>query len=336
MKLRGSVIIVTWNRPDYITKCLQKLLEQTPPPDQIVVVDASATDDTRKAVEQFPGVVYAFNEQGRGNTPHSRNVGILHSIGDILIFLDDDAFVHPGWFKTVIETYGEDPQIGGVVPRILDNLPGEETDGMDDIGALKPNGVLHNHFAANPGKIIEVDHMLGACMTFRREAVARVGGFHGDYPGTNACDDSDMCLRVKLAGYRLLFNPAAAVDHVRAPRAVGKRFDSRYLFYHRCNNFMMFLRNYGFQKIFWGYLLFIIKQTVTEFVRKIGGALLTLAVSVAGTITGIVRGTGLLVAERRNPTRHDAPGLELTRYLERENPAFRDSAPIEQAAQTPR
>ncbi len=326
MKPKGSVIIVTWNRADYVIQCLDKLLEQEPQPDEIVVVDASPDDRTRKAVADYPGVIYILNEAGRGNTPHSRNVGIMASRGDVLIFLDDDAFVHPHWYRELIKVYEEDHEVGGVGARVLDNQPGEDTEGVDVIGKLESNGVLRSHFAANPGRIINVDHMLGACMTFRREAVAAVGGFHGDYPGTNACDDSDMCLRVKRAGFQLRLTPYAVVDHVRAPRAVGKRFDARYLFYHRCNNFMMFIRNYGFRSIFWGYLLFIIKQSITEFVRKSSGAIINLIMSITGTITGIFHGTRLLLMERRDPRRRDEIGDKITRHLQAESEDGQESA----------
>jgi len=340
MKPRGSVIIVTWNRPEYMNTCLTRLREQDPRPDEIIVVDASPDDRTRKVVEGFPEAVYLFNEKGRGNTPHSRNVGIMASHGDILIFLDDDAFAHPGWYPNLMAAYGDDLTVGGVVARVLNNQPNEATEGADKIGLLQPTGVLTGHFAADPGRIIEVDHMLGACMSFRREAVARVGGFHGDYPGTNACDDSDMCLRVKLSGYRLLFTPYAVVDHVAAPRAYGKRFDARYQFYHRCNSFMMFLRTYGLGRIFWSFLLATIQHSVQDFVRRMGGAFAHLTVNIAGTIVGILHGIRLLVTERCNPQRHDALGQEITRYLEAEkgqaeNGDLRPLAPIEATQAAP-
>jgi GT2 family glycosyltransferase len=316
MKLTGSVIIVTWNRPDYMRRCLTQLRAQEPQPDQIVVVDASPDDRTRKIVEEFPGVLYLFNAQGRGNTPHSRNVGILASEGDVLIFLDDDAFAHPDWFKNLMAAYGDDPGVGGVVARILNNHPGEETEGVEDIGRMRRDGVRLGHFAADPGRIIEVDHMLGACMSFRREAVARVGGFHGDYPGTNACDDSDMCLRVRLAGYRLLFTPGAVVDHVTAPRAAGNRSDLQSVFWHWCNNYIMLLRLYGFRPIFWGYVGHSIKHSLVSFARKIGGAFALLAVNITGPVAGILRGLRFLFAERGDPRRRDAIGQTITRYLE--------------------
>ena len=87
-----TVIVVTLNRPDCVRRCLNCLLEQQPRPDQVIVVDASADDLTRTATAEFPGVLYLRNDNGFGRMTASRNIGLKRAVGEMIAFVDDDAF----------------------------------------------------------------------------------------------------------------------------------------------------------------------------------------------------------------------------------------------------
>src|SRR5437764_1502424 len=127
-----SVIIPTYNRPDCVHRCVECLIAQSPMPTQIIVVDASIDFRTQDAIGNLPGVLYLRNAEGRGNTPSSRNMALKQCTGDIIAFLDDDAFVHPGWAANMLATY-EDPTVAGVAGRALNNQPGETTTGVNEI-----------------------------------------------------------------------------------------------------------------------------------------------------------------------------------------------------------
>jgi hypothetical protein len=102
------------------------------------------------------------------------------------------------------------------------------------------------NFAADPGTQIEVDHGIGANMSFRREALAELGGFRDDFRGIGGVrEDTDMFLRLRTLGYRIVFSPAAVVDHAGAPHVRGRRFDYRYAFWARCNHMLLLARNFG-------------------------------------------------------------------------------------------
>jgi GT2 family glycosyltransferase len=318
-----SVIIITLKRPDYVRRCLECLLAQTPLPDQIIIVDSSPDDLTKKVMADFPGVLYLRNETGFGRMTTSRNIGLKATTGEIIAFLDDDAFAHPGWLENLRATY-TGSEIGAVGGRALNGVPGEATNGVDEIGQLKPYGDVTGNFAADPGKIVEVHHVMGCNMSFRREVIARLGGFREDYPGiSGVCEDSDMCLRVRALGYKILFNPAACVDHVGAPQAHGKRFDFRYAYYGQHNRFVMLIRNFGLtsDKI-WRYSLFSIKWSIRELVRRIVRMFSlfveTIAITGAtllGSFLGIIAGILLLRRTGRDPVRHDPSGQAIAAAL---------------------
>lgn len=314
--MRVSVLIITLNRPDWLQKCLECLHAQSPPPDQILVVDSSPDDRTAEVVAGFPDVLYLRNPNGFGRMTASRNIGLQSATGDILAFLDDDAFAHPGWLSALKEGFC-DPKVGAVGGRALNNQPGEATRGVEEIGQLKPNGALTGNFAADPGKIIEVRHVMGCNMAFRREVVAQLGGFREDYGGISGVrEDTDMCLRVGQLGYKILFVPAACVDHLGAPQAVGQRFDTRYAFASERNHLTLLLRNFGlFSPLVWRYLFGMLLRAGTDFCRRIGGAFVRLGATLSGAFVGFFSGLCLLLRAGRDPVRHDSEAEALRSAL---------------------
>jgi GT2 family glycosyltransferase len=257
-------------------------------------------------------VLYLRNENGFGRMTASRNIGLRHATGDVIAFVDDDAFAHAGWLANLLETYRA-ADVGVVGGRALNGQPGEAEEGADRVGRLSPRGDLTGFFAADTGDVVEVDHVMGCNMSYRREVLARLGGFREDYPGISGVrEDSDMCLRVRRAGYRVLFNPRACVDHVAAPQATGRRFDGRYIFYLQRNHVCMLVRNYGFGSMrVWRYMVYSVTQPLADFAKRVAGALMRLGINGAALVSGIASGTWLLLRDGRDPVRHDPGGREI-------------------------
>lgn len=303
-----TVIVVTLNRPTCVHRCLTCLSAQTTRAQQIIVVDASGDDLTRKVVAEFGEMLYLRNESGWGRMTVSRNIGLRSATGDIIAFVDDDAFPEPQWAEKLLETYGTDGRVGAVGGRVLNNGSAEDAP-ASEIGRLKPNGVLSGRFAADPGTIVEVDHVMGCNMSFRRSVIAELGGFRTDYGGiSGVLEDSDMCLRVRRQGYHILFNPEACVNHIGAPQAKGKRFDNTYAFYMMRNHNLMLVRNYGpFAAIVWRFVLHSIREVGLKwFLKPVLYATSALASGVGGTCAGLFVGTSRLARLGRDPIRHDA------------------------------
>ncbi|MEA5153889.1 glycosyltransferase family 2 protein [Raineyella sp.] len=242
--LSAAVVIATYNRPDRVRDCLDHLARQSTAPDRVIVVDSSPDARTERVVRDFPGVLYARNPMGRGRTPESRQIGYSMTREDIVAFLDDDANAWPDWLEQLLARY-DSPGIGGVGGSALNGVPGERQAGIGSIGLLLPDGRLTGNFAADPGHDVDVDHLLGANMSFRRSAIEEIGGIYGDYPGTCLREESDLALRIRARGHRLVYTPAAVVDHLPGEYAKGKRFDRRYVFYANRNSVVLLSRVYG-------------------------------------------------------------------------------------------
>ncbi len=241
----ASVAVVTYERPTFVERCLRQLQAQTRPPCEIIVVDSSTTRDTERLVRtRFPSVTYAVCPAGRGATGTARNISYRMASGEILAFIDDDAFAEPDWLETLLPLF-DDPTVGAVGGRQIRRQPGELTEGLEAIGRLLDDGTLTGHFAADPGRVVDVDHLLGANMAFRRSVLDQLGGVRDGYAGTCIREETDLCLRVQQAGYRLLYTPDAVVEHVAAPYAKGERFDLRYSYWAQKNHLILLIRIFG-------------------------------------------------------------------------------------------
>ena len=338
MILTASVVVVTYGRPDHVRTCLTHLAALRTAPLRTFVVDGSPDNRTAKIVaEEFPSVGYLRNRLGRGATAESRQIGFAATTGDVVAFVDDDAFAEPDWLDELLLPY-EDAQVVGVGGRALNGLDGEETRGLGQIGRLLPDGRLTGNFAADPGRIIEVDHLLGANMSFRRSAIEAIGGIRGKYPGTCMCEETDISLRLVRAGGKLVFTPKAVVHHVAAPYGIGgKRFDRRWLYYSRRNHIVMLARVFGWRdpvlrryvgaalreqraylRLAWGRLLGRDPDSAGSFLAVRVGAAAALTRSMA-EVGGILAGFPSAIdgrwADRRasgsqRPNLPDSPGKE--------------------------
>ncbi len=235
---------MTYERRAFLRRCLEALAENLTDDVEIVVVDASVSDASDIVHDVRPSAAYVHDRSVAGWMTRARNVALRHTRGDVISFLDDDVVVSPGWQSAVLDAFA-DPSVDAVAGRTRNHQPGEENYDLP-VGRLLADGSLTEGFASLPrGGVIEVDHGIGANMSFRRSVLARLGGFRDDYPGTAMREDTDIYLRIRRLGGRAVFSPDAVVDHLPAPHAKGRRFDTRYKLYARRNHMVLLARDAG-------------------------------------------------------------------------------------------
>lgn len=265
-----SVVVVTYRRADQLATCLEHLGRQTRPPEEILVVDASPDNETSEMLTaRFPEVISLRNPAGLGTMATSRAIGLDHATGEIVAYIDDDAYADPDWLAELVRPY-EDPGVGGVGGRA--SVPGvtPAVVGPEGIGRLDIDGRLSGNFDVDVGTPVEVDHLLGANMSYRRDALLALGGIRDGFPGTCLREETDIALRLRRAGWRLVYQPRAHVLHVPGRYAKGRRFDLRYHYYARRNDMVLFLWNFGWRSpLPWR----TTRATLTADLRRLAGAL---------------------------------------------------------------
>jgi GT2 family glycosyltransferase len=243
-QLSAAVVVITYNRPDHVRTCLRHIEAQTIRLGQTVVVDSSQNDATYQVVaSEFPDVSYLRNPLGAGHLNASRDLGLRAVKASVVVYLDDDAYAEPDCIEHLLAPY-HDLAVGGVGGRVCNGFQGEESVGLAEIGLFRPDGTLTGNFAANPGKPVRVDHLLGACMSWRREMLVANGGIHDDYRGMQR-NETDIAFRATQAGWRIIYQPSAVVWHVSGPYYKGHRFDLRYSYSANRNHLVLLMLNLG-------------------------------------------------------------------------------------------
>ena len=224
-----SIIIITRNRPAVLQHCLAHVLDQPYPHKQVIVVDSSSNDESERVVAQYPEVICVRLPVQRTiheNRPQARNAGLAVSSGELIAFIDDDAMVQPGWPDALLATY-QDETVGAAGGRVI-STPKPYCDMItgSPILVARPDGraIIENIGSSSKAQI-EVDWLPGCNMSFRRTALEQVGGFDPGLTFNNLRDDTDICLRVQRAGWRIVFDPAMAVIHLNVHH--GRDFQER-------------------------------------------------------------------------------------------------------------
>lgn len=349
-----TAIVVTLNRADCVVRCLDALAVQDSAVDQVVVVDAS-TDPvhrrrTLEAVERYAGPGEATcvrNEAGYGHMTQSRNLGLERATGEVIAFLDDDAFARPRWSAALLDTYRRRPDLGGMGGRAVRHerqLSEPVNPRQTRIGVLRRDGMIGGAWTVDCGRELDVEHLQGCNMSFRRSVLAELGGLRDEYPGPEVREETDLCLRVRRLGYPLVYNPRAVVVHIGAPKPEGSRFDFGYEYFARRNHVYLLIRNFGLGPLLWRYLLSSAAMDLRLYAGQVrrsrgrsrGRSLPASAWGLVTTQRGKLVGLAVGAIKRwrcgLDPVRRDAIGQRLARRLA---PASGDAAG-HAAAQEPR
>ena len=287
-----SVIIITRNRPFLLRCCIECVLGQPYSGKEIIVVDSSFDEESELVVAKYPEVKSVRLRGQRNNMPQARNAGMVASSGDIIAFIDDDAMVQPGWLESLVDAY-LDETVGAAGGRVID-MPAPYCDQVSGPPRLfiRPSGRVISKDAGLVSRIeMEVDHLIGCNMSFRRQALEQVGGFDPNYTLTNLREETDICIRVKKAGWRIVFRPPITVIHFSA-RSLQPHFLERpsIQFSNGRNCTYFAIKNFGLNR------RTVTEQFIIDTGRCCGRAIYLTLLFTAGMVAHIVgRFVGLVV-----------------------------------------
>ena len=297
-----SIIIITCDRPFLLKHCLQRVFDQPYPRKEVIVVDSSSSDESEQVVALFPEALSIRLRGQRNNMPQARNAGIDASSGDILAFIDDDAMVKPGWLASLLKMY-RDETVGAVGGRVIE-MPEPHCDEVRGSPRMliKPSGrVIGKNRGAFSTQEIEVDHLPGGNMSFRREVLEQIGGSDPNYTLTNLREETDLCVRVKMAGWHIMFVPTMAVMHfserARSPFAWSRPY---ILFSHGRNSMYFAIKHFGCNpRTLIGQLIVDAGVDASKLFFRAGQLSLSAVAQVIGRVVGLVAGIALLMSSQR-------------------------------------
>jgi rhamnosyltransferase len=206
--LKISVIIPTKNAKAYIKDMLDKLMNQTRKPDEIIIIDTNSKDETQEICKSFEFVKFIHINDGEFGHGKTRNQAASQAIGDILIFMTQDA-------KPYDECFIEElikPLDGEVVATYARQLPREDA---------KPIEKFSRNFNYGNDDIIKTKQDLknlgvktfffsNVASAFIKEKFWEVGGFP-----TDTIMNEDMIIASKLifSDKKIKYVSTAKVTH---------------------------------------------------------------------------------------------------------------------------
>ena len=219
-----SIVICTKDHIDDLKKCVDSILEKTTYPNyEIVIVENNSTE--RETFDYYETlsrhdrirVVTWKSEVPEFNYSAINNFGVAQSRGKYVLLLNNDTeVISPEWLEEMV-MYAQRSDVGAVGVKLI--YPDETIQHAGiGIGLLTLAGHYHRNFPrSHPGYMgrlsyaQDVSAVTAACVMLRRDVWDKVGGL--DETFKVAFNDVDLCMRVRRAGYLIVFTPFAELYH---------------------------------------------------------------------------------------------------------------------------
>lgn len=235
-----SVIIPHHVGRHLLEKCLATVASSVGVSFEVLVITSDPTYYVPAPMEHWVQWYYV-----EGGPAHKRNVGVQHSRGKYLVFLDDDTELSPYTLYEFSHGFQALPQASMLFARIYN---GERRSELDDCGSwLTPTGFL---YARASKRNISHDELMrpvpclaskSAGCAIRREAFYAAGGFDASYYILG--EETDLAWRVWLNGGMVYYWPHAVLWHyfdtIRKP--VADYYTIRRVHTYGCRNYLSLL-----------------------------------------------------------------------------------------------
>jgi GT2 family glycosyltransferase len=217
-----TVVVPTLNRGGFLFDTLQDLLAQEHRPLEILVVDQSDTvpDQIASLVRAHPDLISYHTVSFRG-LPKARNYGLQHTRYDAIVYVDDDIRCGPTLVSEHLHALSL-PCVGAVAGHITEQ-------GRSPNPSQRPG--RFRYWSATPERTFNqegqslVDHVPGCNFATWRQVAVSIGGFDEVLNhGAALYEETEFCLRLKRAGYQIMYNGNARLNHLTAA-AGGCRVD---------------------------------------------------------------------------------------------------------------
>lgn len=237
-----SIIIPIYGQIGFTIRCLKSISLNLPKCTfEIIVIDDASKDHSLDILEFVKGIKVFKNATNRGFI-YSCNFGAKKARGEYLYFLNNDTQVTEGWLDHLIQTFKDFPGSGLVGSKLVyPNGKLQEAGGIIwkdgsawNFGRYQdPNDPVFNYAR-------EVDYCSGASIMIPKTIFNKMKGFD-PYFSPAYCEDSDLALKLRSQGYRVIYQALSTVIHFEGMTS-GKDTNSGIKSFQIENNKKLFQR----------------------------------------------------------------------------------------------
>lgn len=207
-----SIILVVYNRAELTFACLESLQALTMP-FELIIIDNASTDLTHEMLRRVEGIRSVKNTENKGFLRACNQAGALAE-GKHILLLNNDAQLLPGSLEAAVDTLESRDDIGAVGGKII-LLDGH----LQEAGSIiwqdgSCLGYGRGQHPERPEFMFrrEVDYVSGVFLLTPKKLFDELGGFDERFLPAYY-EETDYCLRLWQAGYRVIYEPAAEVIH---------------------------------------------------------------------------------------------------------------------------
>ena len=208
----ASIVMLSWNAPDYTERAVASIRAVTTVPHEIIIVDNGSQPETLARLQRIADVRIIANAVNTGFA-YACNQGLAAARGTHAVLLNNDVIVTAGWLEALIAVQQTNPAVACSAPRTnriagaqqIDNVPyGDDLTGLAAFAAQRAQ--------ARRGRWTREYRVVGFCMCLDRRAVAEIGGLDPLF-GTGNFEDDDYSMRIRAAGYDIAVCDDAFIHH---------------------------------------------------------------------------------------------------------------------------
>lgn len=230
MKL--SVVVCTYNREKYIYNLLKSIAENdfSKKLYEIVVVNNNSSDNTEAECQRFrtnfPDVDFQYIEEKNQGLSFARNRGIMHTNGDVLIYVDDDALVNREYLQTYYDFFEQNPSVEAAGGAILPQYETQEPEWMTLYTKQLLTAYLYKGNEIKPFGKREFPG--GGNAAYRRQVFDEIGFFNTNLgrKGTSlaSAEEKDVFDRMRKRKMQIFYLPKAVLYHIIPQRKLEKEY----------------------------------------------------------------------------------------------------------------
>jgi GT2 family glycosyltransferase/Tfp pilus assembly protein PilF len=204
-----GIVIPVHNHLEATRNCWLSIKKNTGRPYQLVLVDNGSSEQVAYEADQN-NIEVIRNEDNTGFA-HACNQGIRSTYGEYVVIVNNDTIMPPGWLDRLLWHMENDESVGIVGPStsFASTVQQIQVSYKNERDLYEFNEEV---YGKNRHQSMEVDKVVGVCMLMRRKMLEEIGLFDTRF-GIGNFEDDDICLRARLAGYKVLWAKDAFVHH---------------------------------------------------------------------------------------------------------------------------
>lgn len=252
-----SIIILAYNSCNDLKECLPSLINQTYKNYEIIIVDNASTDDTEKFMKNnYPKIKLIESKINLGYAG-GNNLGFEYSQGDYIVILNPDVYVNNDWLYELIKPLNVDPSIGMTTSKIFEySEPNHAACGNVPhyTGLHFPRGLEKSESLFIKNEL--VGSISGCSFAIRRAIFEDLSGFDSSF--FLYMEDSDLSLRARLSGNKILFASKSILYHKHKTIITPEKE-----YYLERNRYQLLLKSYSAKLIILMFPALIITEIIT-------------------------------------------------------------------------